>query len=253
MGGSLATTQRWGAWCARTEHTRGTLGLCLDEERSDLGRAPHFDYRNLVTPAPDAYCRQRALLARLIGGDYLRAEDSAGRLMSAFGSLSGVLSANVAALEHVLENSDLAARLSAARDVFVETLGENVERARFDISDASLQRWVVGLFKGLRRERVHMALLDGNNCLLSDEQIAEGCVGGVAGSLRQIVRRGIGVDASAVVLMHNHPSGDARPSQTDIDETRRIAELLGSVELRLEDHLVVAGNTIFSMRGADLI
>ena len=173
--------------------------------------------------------------------------------MSAFGSLSGVLSANVAALEHVLENSDLAARLSAARDVFVETLGEKVERACFDLTDTKLQQWVVGLFKGLRRERVHMALLDGSNCLLSDDQIAEGCIGGVAGSLRQIVRRGIGVDASAVVLMHNHPSGDARPSQTDIDETRRIAELLGSVELRLEDHLVVAGNTIFSMRGADLI
>lgn len=173
--------------------------------------------------------------------------------MAAFGSLSGVLSANASALENVLENPELAARLSAARDVFVETLGEKVERALFDISDTSLQQWIVGLFKGLRRERVHMAFLDGGNRLLSDEHVVEGCIGSVAGSMRQIVSRGIGVDASAVVLMHNHPSGEARPSRTDVEETRRIAALLETVELRLEDHLVVAGNTIFSMRGADLL
>jgi DNA repair protein RadC len=53
--------------------------------------------------------------------------------------------------------------------------------------------------------------------------------------------------------MHNHPSGNVHPSGADIAETRRIASLLENLDLRLEDHLIVSGNAIFSMRGAMLI
>jgi DNA repair protein RadC len=55
------------------------------------------------------------------------------------------------------------------------------------------------------------------------------------------------------VLMHNHPSGDVTPSAADVDETRRIAHVLSSLDMRLEDHLIVSERKIFSMKGAMLI
>lgn len=147
----------------------------------------------------------------------------------------------------------LADRLSAARAAVLEGLGEQVRRVPFELTDFTLQQWIIGLFKGLRRERIHLALLDAHRHLIFDEPLADGTLQGVAGNLRKIVSRGLGLDAAGIVLMHNHPSGNVQPSPADITETRRIAALLGNLDLPLQDHLVVAGNAIFSMRKANML
>ncbi|WP_298200759.1 JAB domain-containing protein [Novosphingobium sp.] len=173
--------------------------------------------------------------------------------MAAFGSIGSVLGAPPSALARVLDDPDLIDRLGAARAAVMEGLSEQVQRIRFDLTDFSLQQWVVGLFKGLRRERIHLALLDADRRLIFDEPLAEGSLDRVAGNLRKLVGRAIGLDAGAVVLMHNHPSGDVRPSSEDIAATRRISFLLANIDLALEDHLVVADNAIFSMRQANML
>lgn len=173
--------------------------------------------------------------------------------MAAFGSIGSVLGAPASALGRVIDDPDLIERLGAARAAVMEGLSEQVQRIRFDLTDFALQQWIVGLFKGLRRERIHLALLDADRRLIFDEPLADGALDTVAGNLRRMVGRAIGLDAGAVVLMHNHPSGDVRPSREDIAETRRIAFLLGNLDLPLEDHLVVAGNAIFSMRQANML
>jgi DNA repair protein RadC len=225
----------------------------MDEERPHLGGTRPVDHRNDRPSTAEVFARQRALLAELIGGELNLAETIAARLLSAFGTIDAVLSARSAALGHIIDDPELVRRLAVARSVVLEGLGENVHRARFELTDLSLQQWIVGLFKGLRRERVHLALLDGDKRLIFHEPLADGDLRGVSGSLRRIVGSGIDVDASGVVLMHNHPSGNVHPSGADIAETRRIASLLENLDLCLEDHLIVSGNAIFSMRGAMLI
>lgn len=173
--------------------------------------------------------------------------------MACFGSIGSVLTAQRAALARVIDDSELIERLLVARAAVLEGLAEQVQRKRFELADGTLQQWIVGLFKGLRRERIHLALLDADRRLIFDEPLSEGGLQGVTGNLRRIVGRGIGIDAAGVVLMHNHPSGDVRPSAADIAETRRIAFLLGNLDLPLVDHLVVAGNAIFSMREASML
>ncbi|MBC2669689.1 JAB domain-containing protein [Novosphingobium piscinae] len=173
--------------------------------------------------------------------------------MAAFGSIGSVMAAEPAALARVVDDPGLVDRLSAARAAVMEGLSEQVQQLRFDLGQLALQQWIIALFKGLRRERIHLALLDSDRRLICDEPLGDGGLRGVTGNLRRIVGRGIGVDAAAVVLMHNHPSGNVRPSAADIAETRRIGFLLGNLDLPLEDHLVVAGNAIFSMRGANLL
>lgn len=156
-------------------------------------------------------------------------------------------------LARFVDDAALVERIAVAKSVVLEGIGEQIRRMPWDLTDLSVQQWIVGLFKGGRNERIHMALLDHENRLILDEPLAEGTLQGVTGNFRKIVGSGIEAGASAVVLMHNHPSGDARPSKADIDETRRISFLLENLDLRLEDHLVVAGNAIFSMRGANLV
>lgn len=174
-------------------------------------------------------------------------------MISAFGSIGSVLAAPATALARYIADPWLVNRLAAAKALVMESIGEQLRRERFDISDRLVQHWLIALFKGCRTERVHFALLSHDLQLLWEEKVSEGNLHAVGLNLRKIVSRGIDVGASAVVLMHNHPSGDPQPSAADIDETRRIAALLKQLDLRLHDHLIVAANTIFSMRGANLL
>lgn len=253
MGGFISTAQRGRSFCEGARNSGPADRLCLDEERSDLGRSDAFDRRNVCELPAKARSRKRSLLAELIGGDPDFAENMANRLLCAFGSIDGVLSARPECLGRITNDRELANRIAAARSVVMEGLGEQILRTRFDLNDLALQRWVVGLFKGLKIERIHLVFLDRSGRLIFDEPLSEGNLLGVTGNFRALVRRGIDVDASAVVLMHNHPSGNPHPSDEDVKETRRIAELLENLDLRLHDHVIVSGCRIFSMRGAGLI
>ena len=167
--------------------------------------------------------------------------------------MGSVLAASSTALSRFIDDPGLVSRLVATKALVMESIGEQLHRERFDISNSLVQRWLIGLFKWRRTEQVHCALLGHDMQLLWEERVSEGNLHDVRFDLRKIISRGIDVGASAVVLMHNHPSGDPQPSAADIQETRRIASLLKQLDLRLQDHLIVAANTIFSMRAAKLI
>lgn len=253
MGSSLPIAQSVRAFCKSTGHSCSSGSLRLDEERTNVGSTHSPHHRNDRSSSTEMFARQRAVLTGLIGGDLATAEETATLLMTTFGSVCGVLAAQPAALAKVLNKRELVKRLLAARAAVLESLSETVQASRFEIADQNWQQWIVGLFKGLRRERVHLAYLDADQRFITDQALVEGDLSGVNGSLRHIVHTGFGLDASGLVLMHNHPSGNPAPSQRDIAETRRIAFLLESLDLRLEDHVIVAGNTIFSMRKANFI
>ena len=253
MGGSFSATERW---CSLRESSRNAPAsnrLRLDENRANMGGPVNLDCRDDHQSPTAIKSKQCLLLGQLIGE---RREDSAPIatcLLSAFGSIGGVLSASRYALASVVEDQTIVERLLAAKPAVLEGLGERVQRISFDLCDLALQQWIVGLFKGYRRERIHIALLDRSKRLIFDEPLSDGDLGKVDGSLRQIVRCSIDIDASGVVLMHNHPSGDVKPSAADVDETRRIAYILSSLDMHLEDHLIVGEDKIFSMKGAKLI
>jgi DNA repair protein RadC len=85
---------------------------------------------------------------------------------------------------------------------------------------------------------------------VTDEHLAEGGGAEVGGCLRPLVARAFELGSRAVVLVHNHPSGEASPSLADVAVTRRLSRSLGELEIVLFDHLIVGGTTIHSMRGA---
>ena len=71
--------------------------------------------------------------------------------------------------------------------------------------------------------------------------------------IRLVVADALSMDAIALVLAHSHPSGNARPSPGDLTLTRRLAETLAAVGVRLTDHLVIAGEQVTSFRALGLL
>jgi DNA repair protein RadC len=70
---------------------------------------------------------------------------------------------------------------------------------------------------------------------------------------REVVRRALELSASAVLLVHNHPSGDATPSQADIEMTKQVAAAARALGIAVHDHFVVAGDQVASLRALGLM
>ena len=101
------------------------------------------------------------------------------------------------------------------------------------------------------RETFACLFLNARNQLSSFEVLFRGSADRAHVHAREVLRRGIEVNAVAVVLAHNHPSGSPEPSQADIQLTRRLAELLQQIHIRVLDHIVVAVGACvsFAQRG----
>ena len=97
-------------------------------------------------------------------------------------------------------------------------------------------------------EQFRILYLNNKNILIADEAQAEGTVDHVPVYPREVVRRALALNASAIILVHNHPTGDPTPSQADIDMTRTIELAVNSVGIELHDHVVIGKGSQFSFR-----
>ena len=97
-------------------------------------------------------------------------------------------------------------------------------------------------------EQFRILFLDRKNILIADEEQARGTVDHVPVYPREVVKRALELNASALILVHNHPSGDPTPSDADIAVTRKIAEAAQTLSITLHDHLVISVSDEFSFR-----
>jgi len=97
-------------------------------------------------------------------------------------------------------------------------------------------------------EQLRVLYLNSRNRLLLDEIVAEGSVNIAPIFPREIVRRSLEVGATALILAHNHPSGDPKPSGEDVRVTRLVATAAEALDIKLHDHLIVARSGWTSLR-----
>jgi DNA repair protein RadC len=139
-----------------------------------------------------------------------------------------------------------------------EVMGHRMARARV------LQRSVLSSWDALLRycetamahrdvEQFRVLYLDRKNTLMADEVMAEGTVDHVPVYPREILKRALELNASALILVHNHPSGDPTPSQTDIDMTIAIRDAADVLGLVVHDHLVIGKGRSVSFRSEGLL
>ncbi|GGH28796.1 DNA repair protein RadC [Cribrihabitans marinus] len=97
-------------------------------------------------------------------------------------------------------------------------------------------------------EQFRVFYLDRKNVLIADEEQARGTVDHVPVYPREVAKRALELNASALILVHNHPSGDPTPSQSDIDMTARVGDACAALGLTLHDHIIVGKSVELSFR-----
>lgn len=102
----------------------------------------------------------------------------------------------------------------------------------------------------LETEQFRVLFLDRKNVLIADEEQARGTVNHVPVYPREVVKRALELNASALILVHSHPSGDPTPSEADITMTRRIQDAAEVLGLSLHDHLIIGKSREMSFRTA---
>jgi DNA repair protein RadC len=102
-------------------------------------------------------------------------------------------------------------------------------------------------------EQFRVFFLDKKNQLIADEVMSRGTVDHAPVYPREVAKRALMLDASAVILLHNHPSGNPDPSPADVDMTRQIIDALRPLRISVHDHLVIGRDGIASFRSLALI
>lgn len=118
-------------------------------------------------------------------------------------------------------------------------------------SSHAVRDWLRLQLASLEREEFTVLFLDNQHRLIAHETLFTGTINHTQVHPREVVKSGLRYNAAAAVLAHNHPSGEAEPSQADRQVTMRIQRALELVDIRLLDHLVVGGMEItsFAERG----
>lgn len=174
------------------------------------------------------------------------------QLIERFDSFAGVLTADIEALKSVKGLGDTA--IAAIKSVQASALRLTKAQAQDKpvLSNwQAVEEYLHGAMAHLPREQFRLLLLDRKNALIADEVLSEGTVDQTAVYPREIVRIALLKDASALILVHNHPSGNPEPSPADVTMTTEIVEVCTKVGLQIHDHIVIGryGQTSFKQLG----
>lgn len=166
---------------------------------------------------------------------------TAHNLIDKFGTLKGVFNADAEVLRNVDGIGDNCGVLFALLKEINRriSVSPDIAEKRFS-SVEQIGEYFIKKFKGMTEEKVMLLMLDNKNAVINCKVIAYGTVSSSQISSREIVKMALVANAARVVLAHNHPSGDASPSDDDIVVTRTLRRALGELELDLVEHIIVA-------------
>jgi DNA repair protein RadC len=176
------------------------------------------------------------------------------KLIREFGGFGGLLTADAAAIARVGEISEGAvAALKIAQAAALRLLEEGIRERPVLASWQALLDYLRADMAHLAVERVRVLFLNSKNVLIANETMWEGSVDESAVYIREIMRRALDLHATAIIVVHNHPSGDPAPSQQDIRLTRDLAEAGRHLKVTLHDHIIVGASGHKSLRAEGLI
>ena len=217
-----------------------------------------------ASPAPLAARPADALLARIgrAGPAALDDHELLGLLgvhvdpatLAASGGLRELLDDPDDLLHVVLLPPENRARVHALHELHARWMEARLRRDGGPLtSPAHTRRYIEARLRGYRNEVFACLFLDNRHRVIAFEELFRGTLDGTSVYPRVVVRRALGHNAAALVCMHNHPSGVAEPSATDRVITKRLAEALALVDVRLIDHFVVGDGECVSFAERGLL
>jgi DNA repair protein RadC len=175
-------------------------------------------------------------------------------LLATFGDLNAVIAAG----EHRLAQVPGVTPRVYLQLKLVEALAHRMAQTRVIGRSAiaswdELMRYCRTVMAYRETEAFRVLFLDRKNVLIADEAQAKGTVDHVPVYPREVAKRALELNASAVILVHNHPSGDPAPSRADVEMTGRIEDALRSIGVALHDHVVIGKGAEASFRSLGLL
>ena len=180
--------------------------------------------------------------------------DLPSRAIAAFGSFACLLAASERELRAVggLGTHSVAA-IRLIHNAALRLTRAGLLRRRVLDDPARLANYLQVVLARERIEQFRILFLDADDGLIADEAQARGTVNHTPVYPREVVRRAVELDAAALVLVHNHPSGDPSPSPDDLDMTRQVEDAAATLGLVVRDHIIVGNGRTVSFREQGLL
>ncbi len=175
-------------------------------------------------------------------------------LLKEFGGIAGLLTADAEALARVPGMGETSvAALKIAHAAALRLLRAQVAEKPVLANWQALLDYLRADMSHHSIERFRVLHLNSKNMLIRDEVMSEGSIDEAAVYVREVVRRAIDLGSAAVILVHNHPSGDPSPSRADIEITRNVAEAGRRLNIAVHDHIILGSEGHSSPRAQGLI
>ena len=180
--------------------------------------------------------------------------DLARHLLARFGGLRGLLQARDDQL--AAENGIGASRIAILRalpELARRYFESSLPTGQAIRSPADTEAFLTAKLRDLPHELFCCLYLDNRHRIIHFEELFRGTIDGTSVYPREVVKQSLSVNAAAIILAHNHPSGVAEPSQADERITRRIKAALELVDIRLLDHLIIGDGTTTSLASRGIL
>lgn len=180
-------------------------------------------------------------------------ESLVGELLDRFGSLAEVMSADTDALAAAGLSLPAIAGVKFVREVALRFMRAELRERPVVGSWDKLVEYCNAQLACSKIEEFHVLFLDRKNALIKDEMQQRGTIDHTPVYPREVIKRALELGASALILVHNHPSGDPSPSAADITVTQDIIKAAASLHIIVHDHLIIGRGGHVSLRDRGLI
>ena len=175
-------------------------------------------------------------------------------LLNQFGSFPEVINAPEASLKKINGVGDaVITELKLVKAAALRLLQKDLIKKPVLNSWDAMVSYVTAAMAHEQKEQFRIIFLDKAHQIIADEIQSEGTIDHTPVYTREVVKRVLDVGASAIILVHNHPSGDPTPSKADVRMTREILEALDKIGIRVHDHIIVGRKGHASLRQLELI
>ena len=175
-------------------------------------------------------------------------------LLAEFKTLGSVLAAPIIKLNKVLGvGSPIIGLLKLVQRTMFSVAQAKIRGTPLISNSIQLEEYLKFTMRYEANEQFRVLYLNTSNHLISDQVLSRGTVKHTEVNVREVVTRGLSLNASALILVHNHPSGHCKPSNDDIVITNALHPILSAVEIVLHDHIIIGKEYWFSFKMHDLI
>jgi len=208
----------------------------------------HRDRMRARLAADDAVFADHELLEILLYYAIPRKDTNrlAHEILIHFGSLEGIMTASVEELAELKGIGKNAASLFRLIALISKRLYNGGKKSVFVKTPADAAVYVLEKLRDKRNECFAVLAMDIRGRVLKFEIITEGTIDNVPLYLRSVASTALALNASNIILAHNHPTGEAFPSRKDIDVTTKLVENLMPLGIHVSDHMIVANNEVYS-------